>query len=149
MGAFSVIWLCSTVGLPGMENNVYVQTGVVMLIGLLAKTAILITEVASEHRKHGMGIVEAAFVACQERLRPILMTVFCMVMGMVPLAIEGGAGANGNRALALCVIGGMVVGTISLLFVVPAFYIIFQKLHDKFQGSTVEVAEVTEVTNNE
>ena len=145
MGAFCVIWLCSTVGLPGMENNVYVQTGVVMLIGLLAKTAILITEVASEHRKHGMGIVEAAFVACQERLRPILMTVFCMVMGMVPLAIEGGAGANGNRALALCVIGGMVVGTISLLFVVPAFYIIFQKLHDKFQGSTVEVAEVTEV----
>ena len=145
MGAFSVIWLCSTVGLPGMENNVYVQTGVVMLIGLLAKTAILITEVASEHRKHGMGIVEAAFVACQERLRPILMTVFCMVMGMVPLAIEGGAGANGNRALALCVIGGMVVGTISLLFVVPAFYIIFQKLHDKFQGSTVEVAEAVEV----
>jgi multidrug efflux pump subunit AcrB len=81
-----------------------------------------------------MGIVESAFAACQERLRPILMTVICMVVGMVPLAIEGGAGANGNRALALCVIGGMVVGTISLLFVVPAFYIIFQKLHERFQG---------------
>ncbi len=146
MGAFCVIWLFANIGFPGMENNVYVQTGVVMLIGLLAKTAILITEVASEHRKHGMGITEAAFLACQERLRPILMTVICMVVGMVPLAIEGGAGANGNRALALCVIGGMVVGTIALLFVVPAFYIIFQKLHDKFQGSIVEVQEVNEVS---
>jgi multidrug efflux pump subunit AcrB len=119
-----------------------------MLIGLLAKTAILITEVASEHRKHGMGITEAAFLACQERLRPILMTVICMVVGMIPLAIAQGAGANGNRALAMCVIGGMVVGTIALLFVVPAFYIIFQKLHDKFQGSTVEVTEAVEVVEN-
>ena len=143
MGAFSVIWLCASIGLPGMENNVYVQTGVVMLIGLLAKTAILITEVASEHRKHGEGIVESAFAACQERLRPILMTVICMVIGMVPLAIAGGAGANGNRALAMCVIGGMVVGTIALLFVVPAFFIIFQKMHEKFQGR-----EVVEVTNS-
>ena len=145
MGAFAVVWLCANIGFPGMENNVYVQTGVVMLIGLLAKTAILITEVASEHRKHGMGISEAAFLACQERLRPILMTVICMVVGMIPLAIASGAGANGNRALAMCVIGGMVVGTIALLFVVPAFYIIFQKLHDKFQGSIVEVQEVNEV----
>ena len=146
MGAFAVILLCASIGFPGMENNVYVQTGVVMLIGLLAKTAILITEVASEHRKHGMSIFDAAFAACQERLRPILMTVICMIVGMVPLAIEGGAGANGNRALAMCVIGGMSVGTISLLFVVPAFYIMFQKLHDKFQGSTVEVQEVNEVS---
>ena len=144
MGAFSVIWLCASIGLPGMENNVYVQTGVVMLIGLLAKTAILITEVASEHRKHGEGIVESAFAACQERLRPILMTVICMVIGMVPLAIAGGAGANGNRALAMCVIGGMVVGTIALLFVVPAFFIIFQKMHERFQGK-----EVVEVANND
>ena len=143
MGAFSVIWLCASIGLPGMENNVYVQTGVVMLIGLLAKTAILITEVASEHRKHGEGIVESAFAACQERLRPILMTVICMVIGMVPLAIAGGAGANGNRALALCVIGGMCVGTVALLFVVPAFFIIFQKMHERFQGR-----EVVEVTNS-
>ncbi len=143
MGAFCVIWLCANIGLQGMENNVYVQTGVVMLIGLLAKTAILITEVASEHRKAGMSIVDSAFAACQERLRPILMTVICMIVGMVPLAIEGGAGANGNRALALCVIGGMSVGTISLLFVVPAFFIMFQKMHEKFQGK-----EVAEVTNN-
>ena len=146
MGAFGVVWIAALSGMSGMENNVYVQTGVVMLIGLLAKTAILITEVASEHRKHGKGIVESAFIACQERLRPILMTVVCMVVGMVPLAIEGGAGANGNRALALCVIGGMCVGTVSLLFVVPAFFIIFQKLHERFQGKDeAEAVEAVEV----
>ena len=138
MGAFGITWLASLLGIQCMENNIYLQTGVIMLIGLLAKTAILITEVASEHRKHGMGITEAAFAACQERLRPILMTVATMIIGMVPLVIEGGAGANGNRALALGVIGGMSVGTLSLLFVVPAFFIMFQKLHERFQGSTVE-----------
>ena len=125
-----------------MENNIYLQTGVIMLIGLLAKTAILITEVASERRKQGMGVTEAAFAACKERLRPILMTVATMIIGMIPLVIEGGAGANGNRALALGVIGGMSVGTISLLFVVPAFFIMFQKLHERFQGK--EVAEAVE-----
>ena len=144
MGAFGITWLVSLFGVQGMENNIYLQTGVIMLIGLLAKTAILITEVASEHRKHGMGITDAAFTACKERLRPILMTVATMIIGMIPLVIEGGAGANGNRALALCVIGGMSVGTIALLFVVPAFFIMFQKLHEKFQGK-----EVAEVTNNE
>ena len=104
------------------------------LIGLLAKTAILITEFASERRAQGMSIPEAAFEACKERLRPILMTVATMIIGMIPLVIAGGAGANGNRALALGVIGGMSVGTIALLFVVPAFFIVFQKLHEKYQG---------------
>jgi HAE1 family hydrophobic/amphiphilic exporter-1 len=109
-----------------------------MLIGLLAKTAILITEFASERRAQGLSIVDAAFEACKERLRPILMTVVTMIAGMIPLVIEGGAGANGNRALALGVIGGMTVGTIALLFVVPAFFIVFQKLHEKFQGAEVK-----------
>ena len=134
LGAFGVTWLVSLLGIPGMQNNIYLQTGVVMLIGLLAKTAILITEVASENRKKGMGITEAAFEACKERLRPILMTVLTMIAGMIPLIIEGGAGANGNRALAVGVVGGMSVGTIALLFVVPAFFIMFQKLHERFQG---------------
>ena len=142
MGAFGITWLVSLIGLQGMENNIYLQTGVIMLIGLLAKTAILITEVASERRKQGMGVTEAAFAACKERLRPILMTVATMIIGMIPLVIEGGAGANGNRALALGVIGGMSVGTISLLFVVPAFFIMFQKLHERFQGK--EVVEAVE-----
>ena len=135
MGAFIFAYLGNMVGLPGMDNNIYLQTGVIMLIGLLAKTAILITEFASERRAQGMSISEAAFEACKERLRPILMTVATMIIGMIPLVIAGGAGANGNRALALGVIGGMSVGTIALLFVVPAFFIVFQKLHERFQGA--------------
>jgi multidrug efflux pump subunit AcrB len=128
-----------------MDNNIYLQTGVIMLIGLLAKTAILITEFASERRAQGMTIRDAAFAACQERLRPILMTVVTMIAGMIPLVIEGGAGANGNRALALGVIGGMTVGTIALLFVVPAFFIVFQRLHERFQGAPIVKSEELEI----
>ena len=138
MGAFVFAYLGYTQGIPGMDNNIYLQTGVIMLIGLLAKTAILITEFATERRAQGMSITEAAFEACKERLRPILMTVATMIIGMIPLVIEGGAGANGNRALALGVIGGMSIGTIALLFVVPAFFIVFQKLHERFQGAHAE-----------
>ena len=134
MGAFVFAYLGYTQGIPGMDNNIYLQTGVIMLIGLLAKTAILITEFATDRRKQGLSISEAAFEACKERLRPILMTVATMIIGMIPLVIEGGAGANGNRALALGVIGGMSIGTIALLFVVPAFFIVFQNLHERFQG---------------
>lgn len=127
MGSFMLSKFC------GMENNIYLQTGVIMLIGLLAKTAILITEFAVQKHSQGMGIREAALAAAQDRLRPIIMTVFTMIVGMIPLIIEGGAGANGNKSLAIGVVGGMFVGTIALLFVVPAFYMVFQKLHDKFQ----------------
>ena len=141
MGAFVFAFFGNQLGLPGMDNNIYLQTGVIMLIGLLAKTAILITEFASERRAQGMSIKDAAFAACQERLRPILMTVATMIIGMIPLVIEGGAGANGNRALALGVIGGMSVGTLALLFVVPAFFIVFQKMHEKFQGKEVVKSE--------
>ena len=134
MGAFVCAYLGSLLHLPGMDNNIYLQTGVIMLIGLLSKTAILITEFASERRAQGMSISDAAFEACKERLRPILMTVLTMIAGMIPLIIEGGAGANGNRALALGVVGGMSVGTLALLFVVPVFFIVFQNLHERFQG---------------
>ena len=135
MGAFVFAYLGYTQGIPGMDNNIYLQTGVIMLIGLLAKTAILITEFATERRAQGMSIRDDAFEACKERLRPILMTVATMIIGMIPLVITGGAGANGNRALALGVIGGMSIGTVALLFVVPAFFIVFQKLHERFQGA--------------
>jgi hydrophobe/amphiphile efflux-1 (HAE1) family protein len=149
MGAFVFAFFGNQLGLPGMDNNIYLQTGVIMLIGLLAKTAILITEFASERRAQGMSIKDAAFAACQERLRPILMTVATMIIGMIPLVIEGGAGANGNRALALGVIGGMSVGTLALLFVVPAFFIVFQKLHEKYQGTGVKVESVEVKTEEE
>ena len=138
MGSFLFSWIGNKMGLPGMENNIYLQTGVIMLIGLLAKTAILITEFASERRKQGLTIVEAALEACKERLRPILMTVITMIVGMIPLIIAGGAGANGNRALALGVVGGMSIGTLALVFVVPAFFIVFQTLEEKFNGSSVK-----------
>ena len=112
--------------LLGLENNIYLQTGVIMLIGLLAKTAILITEYAIERRRKGMGIVESAYSAAQVRLRPILMTVLTMIFGMLPLMFSTGAGANGNSSLGTGVVGGMAVGTLALLFVVPVFYIIFE-----------------------
>ena len=117
----------------GLENNIYLQTGMIMLIGLLAKTAILITEYAVERRRRGMGIVVSAYTAAQARLRPILMTVLCMVFGMLPLMFSSGAGANGNGSLATGVIGGMLVGTIALLFVTPVFYIIFEYLQEKLR----------------
>ena len=135
MGSFLFSWIGNKMGLPGMENNIYLQTGVIMLIGLLAKTAILITEFASERRKQGLTIAEAALEACHDRLRPILMTVITMIVGMIPLVISGGAGANGNRALALGVVGGMSIGTLALVFVVPAFFIIFQTLEEKVSGA--------------
>lgn len=117
----------------GLENNIYLQTGMIMLIGLLAKTAILITEYAVERRRRGMGIVVSAYTAAQARLRPILMTVLCMVFGMLPLMFSSGAGANGNGSLATGVIGGMLVGTIALLFVTPVFYVIFEYLQEKLR----------------
>ncbi len=135
MGSFLFSWIGNKIGLPGMDNNIYLQTGVIMLIGLLAKTAILITEFASERRKQGLSIVEAALESCRERLRPILMTVITMIVGMIPLVITGGAGANGNRALALGVVGGMSIGTLALIFVVPAFFIVFQTIEEKISGT--------------
>ena len=135
MGSFLFSWIGNKIGLPGMDNNIYLQTGVIMLIGLLAKTAILITEFASERRKQGLSIVAAALESCRERLRPILMTVITMIVGMIPLVITGGAGANGNRALALGVVGGMSIGTLALVFVVPAFFIVFQTIEEKISGT--------------
>ena len=116
----------------GLENNIYLQTGVIMLIGLLAKTAILITEFASERRRRGMGILESAYSAAVARFRPILMTVMTMVIGMLPLVFASGAGANGNRALGTGVVGGLVFGTLALVFVVPVFFIVFQYLQEKY-----------------
>lgn len=116
----------------GLANNVYMQVGLIMLIGLLSKTAILLTEYASERRRAGISIASAAMAAAGARLRPILMTALTMIIGMLPLAFSTGAGANGNLSLALGVIGGMTVGTLALLFVVPAFFIAFETLQERF-----------------
>lgn len=120
--------------IAGLENNIYLQTGAIMLIGLLAKTAILITEYALERRRKGVGIISAAYYAAQARFRPILMTVLCMIFGMLPLMFSTGAGANGNSSLATGVVGGMLIGTLALLFVVPVFFIVFEYLQEKLRG---------------
>ena len=121
----------------GLENNIYLQTGMIMLIGLLTKTAILITEYAVERRRRGMGIMVSAFSAAKARLRPILMTVLCMIFGMLPLMFSSGAGANGNGSLATGVIGGMLVGTVALLFFTPVFYTVFEYLQEKLRRKDV------------
>ncbi len=115
----------------GLENNIYMQVGLIMLIGLLAKTAILLTEYASERRREGMTIASAAMSAAGARLRPIIMTALAMLIGMLPLALSSGAGANGNVSLSMGVIGGLSVGIATLLFVVPVFFIAFQTIQEK------------------
>lgn len=115
----------------GIENNIYMQTGIIMLIGLLSKTAILLTECASGHRKSGMGIVKAALTAAQSRIRPILMTSLTMIFGLLPMLFSSGVGANGARSLGVGTVGGMLFGTISLLLIVPVLFITFQNIREK------------------
>ena len=121
-------------GLFGLENNIYMQTGLIMIIGLLAKTAILLTEYAGKRRSEGMTLAQAAYSAAKVRLRPILMTVLSMVFGLVPLMMAHGVGANGSRSLATGVIGGMIVGTLALLFLVPSLFITFQYIQVSRHG---------------
>lgn len=115
----------------GIENNIYMQTGLIMLIGLLSKTAILLTEYASQRRREGATIVQAALDSAAVRLRPIMMTALAMIFGMLPMAFTSGAGANGSRSLAIGTIGGILIGTIALLFIVPFLFVIFQRIQEK------------------
>ena len=117
----------------GLENNIYMQTGLIMLIGLLSKTAILLTEYATTRRRQGLSIVEAALDAAAVRLRPILMTSMTMVFGLLPLALATGVGANGNHSLGVGTIGGMVIGTIALLFIVPVLFVVFQTIEERLK----------------
>ena len=126
-GSFLFAWMW------GLENNIYMQTGLIMLIGLLSKTAILLTEYATTRRRQGMGIVEAALDAAAVRLRPILMTSLTMIFGLLPLALATGVGANGNHSLGVGTIGGMVIGTIALLFIVPVLFVIFKSIEERIK----------------
>ena len=127
MGSFLFAWMF------GLENNIYLQTGLIMLIGLLAKTAILLTEYAAERRKAGMGLIASAVSAAKARLRPILMTALTMIFGLFPLMMSSGVGANGNRSLGPGVVGGMTIGTLALLFIVPTLFIAFQWLQERLR----------------
>lgn len=119
----------------GIVNNIYVQISLVMLIGLLAKNAILIVEYAVQRRQQGMSIIEAAVNGAVARLRPILMTSFAFIFGLMPLALSSGAGAVGNKSIGISAIGGMFVGTMIGVLVIPSLYIIFQTIQDKFSKS--------------
>ena len=115
-----------------IDNNIYLQIGLIMLIGLLAKNAILITEFAVERRRSGMSIIEAAIDASAARLRPILMTSLAMIIGLLPMMFAHGVGANGNSALGSGAIGGMLIGMICQIFIVPALFVIFETIQEKF-----------------
>ena len=123
------------VRLFGLENNIYLQMGLIMLIGLLAKTAILLTEFATERRREGMSLAGAAITAAKERLRPILMTALTMIVGLLPMMFSTGVGANGNRSLGTGVVGGMLIGMLALLFLVPSLFVVFQWMQEKFRNS--------------
>ena len=117
----------------GLQNNVYMQTGMIMLIGLLAKTAVLITDYARKRRQAGMRLTQAAYHAARARFRPILMTVLAMVFGLLPLMFASGVGANGSRSLASGVVGGVVIGTLSLILFTPVLFIIFEWIQEKIK----------------
>ena len=130
-GMFGAYLAIKPMASMGIGVNIYVQTGIIMLMGLVAKTAILITEFSIQKHEEGMSIYDAAIGACKDRFRPIIMTVSTMIIGMIPLIVEGGAGAVGNKSLAIAVVGGMLVGTLAILFITPSLYIFFQKVHER------------------
>ena len=117
----------------GVENNIYMQIALIMLIGLLAKNAILITEFALDRRKTGMSVADAAISGAVSRLRPILMTSLAMVIGLLPLMFAPGVGANGNSTLGTGAIGGMLIGMICQIFIVPALFVLCQNVQEKIK----------------
>ena len=140
-GALFFTWI------TGTSNNIYTQISLIMLIGLLAKNAILIVEFAHAARLNGLSIGKAALRGAQQRLRPILMTSFAFVFGLIPLAIAAGAGAVGNNAIGIAAIGGMLFGTIFGVFFIPVLFVVFQFLHEKISIKNEESADVPKLTD--
>jgi HAE1 family hydrophobic/amphiphilic exporter-1 len=128
LGAVAATWL------RGMDNNVYTQVGIVLIIALASKNAILIVEFARDLRANGRSIRDAAVEAAKLRFRPILMTSFAFILGVVPLVIAEGAGAAGQRALGTAVFGGMIASTVLAVFFVPVFFVLFQSMGEWFRG---------------
>ncbi|MEE1944746.1 efflux RND transporter permease subunit [Pedobacter sp. KR3-3] len=120
----------------GIDNNIYTQITLIMLVGLLAKNAILIVEYAVDRRRKGMSIVSAAIDGATARLRPILMTSFAFILGLLPLMISTGVGAAGNKSIGTGAVGGMLIGTIFGIFVIPALFIVFQTLQEKVSSKS-------------
>jgi len=123
----------------GIENNIYVQVGIIMLIGLLAKNAILIVQYAVQRRRNGMGLVESVIEASRLRLRPILMTSFAFVVGLLPLTWATGGSALGNRSIGTGAVGGMLTGVLLGVFIIPVLFVIFQALQERVSGKPMAV----------
>jgi hydrophobe/amphiphile efflux-1 (HAE1) family protein len=132
-----ILGVFAFIGFAGIENNIYVQIGLIMLIGLLAKNAILITEFAVQRRRSGMGLIDAALEGSRLRLRPILMTSFAFIVGLLPLVFTHGASALGNHSIGVSAIGGMLTGVILGVFIIPVLFVIFQYLQEKVQRRPV------------
>ena len=126
----------------GVDNNIYMQVGLIMLIGLLAKNAILIVEFAVDRRRQGMSILWSAIAGSAARLRPILMTSLAMVIGLLPMMFASGVGANGNSTIGTSAIGGMLIGMLTQIFIVPVLFVAFQSLQERFTPMEVESADI-------
>jgi HAE1 family hydrophobic/amphiphilic exporter-1 len=135
----------SMLGGSGIVDNIYVQISLVMLIGLLAKNGILIVEYALQRRRKGMDLVQSAIEGATARLRPILMTSFAFIFGLLPLALANGAGAVGNRSIGISAVGGMLVGTVFGVVVIPVLFVILQGLQERLRGGG-PAAKGTKVT---
>lgn len=129
----------------GHNNDIYMQISLIMLIGLLAKNAILIVEFALERRRTGMAIKYAAILGAGARLRPILMTSLAMVVGLLPLMFASGVGRNGNQTLGAAAVGGMLIGTLCQVFIVPSLFVIFQYLQERIKPIAFEDEENKQV----
>ncbi|MFI8377699.1 efflux RND transporter permease subunit [Leeuwenhoekiella sp. NPDC079379] len=132
-----------SIRIMGLENNIYFQIALIMLIGLLAKNAILIVEFAIQRRKRGESIVDSAIDGAKARLRPILMTSFAFILGLMPLVLATGVGAVGNRSIGTGAVGGLLIGTLLGVFVIPILYILFQWLQEKITGAPTPKTEET------
>ena len=143
IGVAGAFW---TTNLAGLQNNIYFQIALIMLVGLLAKNAILIVEFAIQRRKEGMSIYEAALDGAKVRLRPILMTSFAFILGLLPLVLATGVGAKGNNSIGTGAAGGLLIGTVIGVFVIPVLFVVFQWLQEKVSPSSR--AQVEESNSN-
>jgi multidrug efflux pump subunit AcrB len=133
----------------GLENNIYAQVALVMLIGLLGKNAILVIEFAIQRRKEGASVIQAAIEGAVSRLRPILMTSFAFIAGLIPLCLASGAGAIGNRSIGTAAAGGMLIGTLFGVVLIPGLYILFEKWREHISDKDLPTAKPQRVAGPE
>ena len=141
LGSYLFCWIF------GLQNNIYFQIALIMLVGLLAKNAILIVEFGLQERQSGASIFDAALTAAKTRLRPVIMTSAAFIMGMIPLILASGVGAKGNRSIGTGAAGGLLLGTVLLIFFVPVLFMVFQHLHEKIVGTSHQTKDESETSH--